>query len=171
MPFDLIIAFALLAVSSLVVASLLRNYRRLGKQVIVAKTGFRNVNIASMVFFGISMIFFAYNAISRPQDFATPSMLLLGISIIMLFSTFLLQIFLKKGFFENGIQTNAASLRYSQVSAYYIDERSGSARITFNSNSGLFTGPYVDIEPSQLKQVKALLKKNCSFRNNPVKRG
>jgi len=163
---EIIATVALVIMVTLILYSQIRNYSKLGKQLVAARRGMANVSPTTAVFFILSLSFFFSNIIvSGWKSLLSSSMLLLTVAVTLLSAMFAVQLLTKKGLFENGIQTSTMALSYSQIARYYVTEKNGAVRVTFNSNSRFFTGPFVIIDASQLKQLKAILKKNCNFKS------
>ena len=90
------------------------------------------------------------------------------IAILIFFVNTLVQALAPKGFYKNGICTSNGIITYSEVKDYRMEklDKKNCVRIRFNAGSGgLFKGNmYLDIENHQTNEIKALLKKRCSFK-------
>lgn len=168
MNLENILAALLLLMSGWFFYAHIRDSRLLGKLIIPCRSGIRSVGFNSVIIILLMPVAGVMIILSKELDaeYMLGKYMLFG-AVLLFTVTHVLQLISQKGFYDNGVATKGNVVLYQYVRFYDVSEIYGkdSVKIRFNSHSGRFVGSslYVEADKKRLGEIKALLKKKCSF--------
>lgn len=164
--FETILAIILLVFSVMTFWSNLQRKKNIGEKVIGTLTGLKYSDFTTqliLIFFLSSFTYLSYSY-NTGKDL-TLFYIIFPIALLLFITNSIYIAMIPKGFFKNGILTYSGILLYDEVRTYEMTQKKNTIKIRFNPKKSIFgSGPYLEIDPSQEAQIKAHLKKHCSFK-------
>ncbi len=168
--FETILVLIILAFSVMALWSTIQRTKKLGEKVKGTLSGLKyadKTQFILVIFLGV-FTFAAFQLSMATNNPISLFNIAFAVTMVVFFANTLYISMIPKGFFKNGISTFSGVLSYDEVVTYEMVARpkNNTVRVRFNPKKSIFggSGSYIEIDPSEEAEVKAYLKKHCSFK-------
>ncbi len=168
--FQNILAMILVLMAAYSVSATIKQKKALGKMVKPTFGGFRYTDKSQIVTFIICGILWGVLIATSPADTANLTFVaIFGASLLLFMFMALINVFMKPGFYENGVATGAGMIFFNGMKNYSIEERKKDPNTCYiflrSSNGGFLSNTLrVIVNKSDLPEIKKILKKQGSFK-------
>jgi len=168
--FESILAIIFLLLAALLLRSTLKRKKQIGKLVLPTLTGLAHsdflVQTILVVLLAGFTLFSAFYGSSTGKNYLL-FYICFPVALVIYYLNTFINALTPKGMYTNGIYTSNGVLFYSEVTEYNMVERSGKnlTRVKINPKASFFgNSAYIDISQKNEAEIKAYLKKHCSFK-------